>query len=126
MRMSFQISSSFSQCLTHSLGGAPKRYQRSYRGFPALSPGWYSSDQILIGQPLAGGAVNEAVDPLRCIPPDVAVVEPERELIDVAMRVLRTDMVERAIDAALENGKDALNPVRRHVAANELGSAVID
>ena len=45
----------------------------------------YSSDQILISQPLARRAVNEAVDALRGVPLYVAFVETEGELIDIAV-----------------------------------------
>jgi len=86
----------------------------------------HSSYQVLIGQPLAGRAVNEAVYPLRSMPLDIAFIETEGELIDITVHVLRADMVESAINAALENGKETLDPVRCHVATNELGSPMID
>ena len=57
---------------------------------------------------------------------DVAFIEPERELINVAVQMLRADMVERAVNAALKNGKDAFDAVCRHVVADELGCAVVD
>jgi len=101
-----------------------KQDQQSCRGFPEAW-GLYSSDQILIGQPLAGRAVNEAVNALRGMPLDVAFIETEGELIDVAMRMLRADMVERAVNATLENSEEAFDAVRRDVIANELGGPVI-
>ena len=82
----------------------------------------YSSEQILISQPLTGRAVNEAVDALRSMPPDIAFVETEGELIDIAVHVLRADMVERAVNATLEHSEETFNSVRRHVVANELES----
>src|SRR4051812_45883748 len=99
--------------------------QRSCPESPAAS-GLYSSDQILVSQPLAGRAVNEAVDALRGVPFDVAFVETEGEFIDIAVCVLRADMVECAVNATLEDGEETFDAVRRHVAANELGSAVIN
>ena len=104
----------------------PVRYQRSCREFPAVLPVAYSSDQILISQPLARRAVNEAVDALRGVPLYVAFVETEGELIDIAVCVLRADMVECAVNAALEDGKETFDAVRCHVATNELASAVIN
>ena len=54
----------------------PEPSQRSCPEFPAVW-GSYSSDQILISQPLAGRAVNEAVDALGSVPLYIAFVETE-------------------------------------------------
>jgi hypothetical protein len=40
--------------------------------------------------------------------------------------MLRADMVERSVNATLEDGKETLNAVRCDLIADELGSSVID
>jgi hypothetical protein len=54
-----------------------------------------SCDQVLIGEPLARHALNEAV--LQGMPLYIALVEPENELINVPAKVFRADMVKRAV-----------------------------
>jgi hypothetical protein len=107
------------------LADEPEPSQRSY---PELRAVWglHSSDQILVSRPLAGRAVNEAVDPLRGVPLDIAFIQAEGKLIDIAVHVLRADMVERAINAPLENGKETFDTIGRHVIADELARAVVD
>lgn len=73
-----------------------------------------SSDQILVSEPLPCNAVHEAVQPLQGVPLYVALVEPKRELVNVAVQVLITGVVIDAVQSALQNGPNALNPVRRH------------
>jgi hypothetical protein len=70
----------------------------------------YSSDQILVGQPLPGCAFDEAFQPPERVPLDITLVEPKSELVNVPPEMLRADVVERAISAALENRPNALNP----------------
>jgi hypothetical protein len=86
----------------------------------------HSSNQILIGQPLASGAVNEASDALRRVPLDVAFVKTESELIDITVHMLRANMMECAVDSTLKNSEEAFNAVRCDTVANKLASAVID
>jgi hypothetical protein len=88
--------------------------------------GAYSSDQIPVGQPLACRRINETGEPLRRVPSHITLVEAEGELIDVPTDMLWADKMKGAIDASLENGKHALNPIRGYVVANELGRAVVD
>ena len=75
----------------------PEPSPQSCREFPAVLQVAHSSYQVLISQPLAGRAVNEAVYPLRSMPLDIAFIETEGELIDITVHVLRADMVESAI-----------------------------
>src|SRR5438094_316920 len=108
----------FSPPSTWVLAGAPKPRQRSYRGFPAASGSSYSSDQPFVGQPLPCRAVNEAVEPLQGMPLHIALIEPESELVNVPAKVLRADMVEGAVDTALQHGPDAFDAVGRNVVAS--------
>src|SRR5271166_4628122 len=48
-----------------------------------------SRDQRLVGQPLAGDALDEAGEPLQRVALDVALIQPEAELVNVAVQMLR-------------------------------------
>lgn len=75
-----------------------------------------SSDQPLVRQALVGDPVHEAVQALHSVPPNVPFVQPERELIDVAVKVFRRDVV---VDYVLD-GVDAgtLTFVKRKTGVN--------
>lgn len=83
-------------------------------------------DQLLVGDALARNARHEAVQPLHGVAVDVAFVQPERELIDVATKVLLARMVIDADQAALEDGEHALDAVGRDAIADILALAVVD
>jgi hypothetical protein len=85
-----------------------------------------SSDQIPVGQPPAGCAVNEAFQPSQRMTLHVAFVESERELVDVPTEVLRADMMIGAIDAALQDSPNAFDAVCRDTIPDELSGAVVD
>ena len=55
----------------------------------------------------------------------VPVVEPSLQFFEVAVQVLRADLVERADDGPLEQRPDALDAVRVHVANHSLFSRVV-
>jgi hypothetical protein len=50
-------------------------------------------DKVCVSQPLALDRADKALQPRQGVVPDVALVEPERELIDVAAKVFRAGMV---------------------------------
>src|SRR3954465_7351378 len=52
-----------------------------------------SCDQRLVGQPLAGCACGKAVEPGQRMQLDVAFVQPEGELVNVARQMLRAGMM---------------------------------
>ena len=56
----------------------------------------------------------------------VTFIQPERKLVNVAVQVLRADVMIDADQAALEDGKNAFRSVRSHVASHVFTSAVID
>src|SRR5690606_4298275 len=85
-----------------------------------------SLDQRLVGEPLADGAGRQAAQPLQRVALHVAVVEAERELINVTAKVLLAGVVIDADDAALEHGKGAFDAVGGHAAPDELAFAVVD
>ena len=57
---------------------------------------------------------------------DVAFVQPEGELVDVPVQVLRADVVVDAVAAALQDRPDAFNAVRVGSATRVLASRMID
>lgn len=77
-----------------------------------------SLDQRLVCETLPGAAIDKAVKPSKRVVFDVAFVQSERELIDVAVKMLRACMMINADDAALEDCEDAFHSVRGHVIAN--------
>src|SRR5580704_5655167 len=81
--------------------------------------------QYLVGQPLARNAVHEGVKPRQRVVFDVAFVEPEGELVNVAAKMLRAGVVIDADQPALENRKDALNAVRGDASAGELAERMV-
>src|SRR5436190_13971093 len=108
------------------LAYAPKPNRQSCLGFPAVWVRSHSSDQILIGQPLASRAVDEAFQAAQRMPLHVAFIQAERELVNVAMQVLVAGVVIDAMQAALENCQNAFDAVRRHAVASIFSSAVND
>src|SRR3954447_10976303 len=109
-------------------GGSAAPYRRSLPP-PSAASGFSadpSCDQRLVCQPLAGCSGDEAVQPGQCVQLDVAFVQPERELVNVAAQMLRAGMMIDAENAALHDREDALDAVGCHVAVHELSSAVID
>src|SRR5579864_4726941 len=93
--------------------GTPALFER-WRPVLAAVSDYPSSDQILVGEPLPRNACHEAVQPLKGVPLHVALIEPERELVYIAMQVLVAGVVIDAVQPALQNGPDALDAVRRH------------
>jgi hypothetical protein len=87
---------------------------------------WRSLCEPLVRQPLAGHAVNEAIEAVERMNFDVAFVQPERKFVNVSAKMLLAGMVVNADDPALENRENALNAVRRDIIADIFTSAVID
>ena len=56
----------------------------------------------------------------------VTFVQAERKLVNVAAEMLRAGVVIDADQAALQNGEDAFNAVRRDIVADIFAVAVID
>lgn len=71
----------------------------------------YSCDQILVSQPPAGCAIDEAIKPQQCVACDVSIIEPEGEFVNIPMQMFRRDMVEGSINATLQDGPHAFNAV---------------
>ena len=81
----------------------PKPYQRSCRVSRAV---WgHSCDQILVHQPPASRAVDEAIQSQQRVTGNVPIIEPEGEFVNVPAKMLRADVVESAIDAPLQDAQ---------------------
>src|SRR5208282_4210237 len=99
---------------------------------PALSVGrilhkaYSSCRQPRVGQALPADRFNHRIQPLKRMPLDVAFVQPESELIQIAAEVLAAHAVVNAIVAAFQDGPDAFNRVRVGRASRILASRMID
>jgi hypothetical protein len=71
-------------------------HQQFRREFSAGFSADLSCDQLRIGQPLSGSRVNKAVQPGQRMVLDVPLIQPEGELVNVAAKVLRADLMKNA------------------------------
>jgi hypothetical protein len=85
-----------------------------------------SLDQPLIRQALSSNAVHKTIKPRKRVVLDVAFIQSESKLVNVAPKMFRTGMVVNANQAALENSENAFHPVGGHVVADEFASAMVD
>ena len=91
-------------CQVSILASAYRRAQYQQWHLTLLAVSGYSLCEPLICQPLAGNAVNKAVEPRHGMVLDVAFVQPEGELIEVAAKVLRAGVMIDANDPAFQHG----------------------
>src|ERR1035438_5012934 len=70
-----------------------------------------SCGQPRIGQPLAADSVDERIQPLKRMALHVPFVQAERELVNIAGKVLRADFVINAIDPAFQECPHAFDAV---------------
>ena len=105
------------------LGGRLERGLSRRRGSLGLR---HSCDQFLVGEALADGGSEHAVEAVQGVVPHVTVPEAKSKLADIAMQVLRRGMVIDAVQPALEQREHALDAVRGHIAAHILASTVVD
>src|SRR5579859_2065621 len=96
-------------------------HRRSCRALP----GRVSSDEPLVREALSGDSIDETIQPQRRMASDVALVQTERELIDVAVKVLSARVMVDSVKPTLQDGPDALNAVGRDCPARELSRAVV-
>src|SRR5579862_141025 len=126
----FALQPSFSSSLPWILvsGDTPELSARWRQVLAAVSVSdGPSSDQILVSEPLPCNARHEAVQPLQGMPLHVALIQPERELVNVAMQVLVAGVVIDAMQATLQDSPNALNTVGRHaIVPDVLASAMND
>src|SRR5574337_535447 len=84
-----------------------------------------SCDQLRVGQPLADNRIDEGVESVKRVNLDVAVVQPEGELVHVALKILRLYVVIDAKQTALEDREHGFNAVRSHAVADKLAGSVV-
>ena len=85
-----------------------------------------SCRQFLIGDPVASRCLREAIKPCQRVPPHVAVVKAEGELINVPAQVLLARMVIYAVQTSLQDGPNTFNAIGRHAAPHVLARLMID
>ena len=83
-------------------------------------------DKGFVGQALARNAVNEAIEPLHRVALHVALIQAERELVNVATKVLLAGVVVDADQAALHDREHAFDAVGGHAVADVFAFAVVD
>ena len=93
---------------------------------PALT--LHSSDsprKTSIGQSFSDGFADQGIDPVQRVDPATPLVQSVGELVDVALQVLRAEMVVDPVEAALQNRPDALDAVGVRHPVHELLGAVV-
>ena len=83
----------------------------------------WSSGQPLVREPLARRRGHETIEPVQRVPRNVAVVQPPCEFVHVSVKVLRAGVMVDTVQAALQDGPDALNAVGRYRPTGELARA---
>lgn len=79
----------------------------------------------LVGKPLPCRAFHEAFEALQGVARNIALVEPESELVQMASKVLVADVVERTVDAALQHCPNRLDTVSRNAVPRVFARAVV-
>lgn len=104
-----RLSSAFGPPWILASGDMPKPCPRSFRVSPEA---WeHSSDQILVSEPPPRDAIDEDIQAIEGVALHVAFIEAKRELVNVTVQVLVACVVVDAVQAALQDGPNALNPV---------------
>jgi hypothetical protein len=84
-----------------------EQHQQFYPGSAAS----FSFRQLRIGQPFSRGGGHETIKAVQCVYFYIAVVQTEREFINIASQMLFTGMVIDAMQAAFQDGPNTLNTV---------------
>src|SRR5580658_3536666 len=113
-------SSAFSACAflpasSLALPYTPRRCQRLCQAPLARSRAVASLNKRIICEPLSSRTIYKAFEPRQGVVFDVALVQPERKFVRIAVQVLRADMMIDANQAALENCENAFHPICGHV-----------
>lgn len=104
----------------------PRQYPQ-WRPTPSGRPhqALASLNEPFVSEPLAGGSVNEAFKTIESVYFYVPLVEPERKLLNVTVKMLRAGVMIDAMKTAFQDRKDALSAVRGDAFAS-VAFAVID
>ena len=79
-----------------------------------------------VSEPLPRNRVHEGIKTIERVASDVPLIQPERELVNVASEMLLADLVIDAVQSALEDCPHALDAVCSGVPANVLTRRVVD
>src|SRR5487761_818575 len=101
-----------------------RRDRPSCRGFPAVAV--CSLDKRLIGEPLPGDVHDEAIQSVQSMALTIALVKPERELVNITVQMLFAHVVVDTVKTTLHHSPNAFNAVCRDAIVNVLAFAVID
>lgn len=85
-----------------------------------------SCDQRRVGNTTAARSRDEAVKPVNRVRFDVAVIQPERELINIAPKMFLGNVMINTIDAALENRPYAFNAIGSNATTHKFLFAMVD
>jgi hypothetical protein len=100
----------------------PRQPSRPISSGPLVS----SFDQRLIGKALASGSPDKTFKSRERVVLNIAFVQAEGKLVNIAAKMFRAGVVIDADQAALENRENALNSIGGHVVSDILASAVVD
>lgn len=101
------------------------RPEHGLQSRPRLA-GFSSCDQLRVSDATANRRGDHAVEPVERQALHVSVIEPERELVDVAPDVLRAGVVIDAMQPAFQDSPHAFDAVRRHAIADIFARAMVD
>jgi hypothetical protein len=93
---------------------------------PATLESSSSCGQPFVSESLAVDCKDETVEPSESVFCDIASVQAERNLVNIAAKMLRANVVPCAIDAPLQQCPNTLNRVRVDLASRILPAAMVD
>ena len=103
----------------------PRRHLRLRPEPSAHSRASLSLNQRLVRESLSGRPIYEAIEPCQGVILDVSFVQPERKFVNVAVKMLRASVMVHTDQAALQDSKNAFNPVRRYTLAHVFARSVV-
>jgi hypothetical protein len=121
-----RVSCDSSRVSTSALVCTPRRHLQLRRAPLARSPGASSLNERLVRESFPRSPIYETIEPRQGVVLDVALVQPERKFINVAVKMLRAGVMIDANKTTLQDGKNAFDAVGCRLAANVFASAVID
>ena len=83
-------------------------------------------DQVLVHDSYTHAFRQQGVDPAHRMVLHIALVQPERELVHVPLKVLLAERVVHTVEAALQDGPHALDAIGMRHAIHVLLGAVVD
>ena len=103
--------------------GRQKRGPSQRREFRVF---YQSCDQVLVSEATAKRRAEQAGEAVKRVAAHIAITEPKGKLANITVQVFRAGVVIDTVNAALEDGKNALNTIRGYIAPNILARTVVD